>query len=55
VLNHNSIKISYIEEAQDYFASIEEFRGCTAFANTPFEALKELEIAFEDWLVVTIE
>lgn len=50
-----SIRISYNEEDNDYFSSIDEFRGCTAFGDTPFEALKELKIAFEDWLAVTIE
>jgi predicted RNase H-like HicB family nuclease len=34
----------------DYIAEIEELKGCSAFGETPEEALKEIEIAMELWI-----
>ena len=34
----------------DYIAEIEELKGCSAFGETPEEALKEIEIAMKLWL-----
>ena len=34
----------------DYIAEIEELKGCTAFGETPEEALKEIETAMELWI-----
>ena len=34
----------------DYIAEIEELKGCTAFGETPKEALKEIETAMKLWI-----
>ncbi|MBN2420052.1 MAG: type II toxin-antitoxin system HicB family antitoxin [Deltaproteobacteria bacterium] len=34
----------------DYIAEIEELKGCTAFGETPEEALKEIEVAMKLWI-----
>ena len=34
----------------DYIAEIEELKGCSAFGETPGEALKEIEIAMKLWI-----
>ncbi len=39
----------------DYIAEVEELKGCSAFGETPEEALKEAEIAAKLWLEVAKE
>ncbi len=34
----------------DYIAEIEELKGCSAFGETPEEALREVEIAMQLWI-----
>ena len=34
----------------DYIAEIEELKGCSAFGETPEQALKEIEIAMKLWI-----
>lgn len=34
----------------DYIAEVEELKGCSAFGDTPEEALKEIETAVELWI-----
>ena len=34
----------------DYIAEIEELKGCSAFGETPEEALQEIEIAMNLWI-----
>ena len=34
----------------DYIAEIEELKGCSAFGDTPEEALKEIETAMNLWI-----
>ena len=34
----------------DYIAEIEELKGCSAFGDTPEEALSEIEIAMKLWI-----
>ena len=34
----------------DYIAEIEELKGCSAFGETPEEALKEIETAMKLWI-----
>ena len=34
----------------DYIAEIEELKGCSAFGETPEEALQEIETAMELWI-----
>ncbi len=44
------INIFYSEEDEGYIADIPDLRFCSAFGNTPAEALAELEIAKAAWL-----
>lgn len=44
------INIFYSEEDEGYIADIPDLRSCSAFGNSPEEALKELEIARSAWL-----
>ena len=44
------INIFYIEDDQGYIADIPDLNYCSAFGETPIEALRELEIAKKLWL-----
>ena len=44
------INIFYSEEDGGYIADIPDLDDCSAFGETPDQALKELEIAREAWL-----
>lgn len=44
------INIFYSEEDQGYIADIPDLKGCSAFGDTPAEALAELELAKVAWL-----
>ena len=44
------IDICYNEEAGGYIADIPDLESCSAFGNTPDEALKQVEIAKIAWL-----
>ena len=44
------INIFFSEEDECYVADIPDFRFCSAFGNTPEEALKEILIAKQLWL-----
>jgi predicted RNase H-like HicB family nuclease len=44
------INIFYSEEDECYVADLPDLRFCSAFGDTPTEALKELLIAKEMWL-----
>jgi len=44
------INIFYNEEDGGYIADIPDLDSCSAFGETPEEALKELEIAKKAWL-----
>ncbi len=44
------INIFYSEEDQGYIADVPDLECCSAFGNTPGEALSELERAKEAWL-----
>jgi predicted RNase H-like HicB family nuclease len=46
------INIFYSDEDKCYFAEIPDLFSCTAFGDTPEEALKEVQIAKELWLEV---
>ncbi len=39
----------------DYIAEVEELKGCSAFAETPEEALKEIEIAKNLWIETALK
>lgn len=44
------INIFYSEEDGGYIADIPDLQACSAFGNTPAEALAEVEIAKAAWL-----
>ena len=44
------INIFYSEEDGGYIADIPDLESCSAFGETPEQALKELEIAKKAWL-----
>lgn len=45
-----TIEIFYSEEDEGYIAVVPELPGCSAFGETPEEALKEVKIAIELWI-----
>ncbi len=45
-----TIGIFYSEEDEGYIAVVPELPGCSAFGETPEEALKEVQIAIGLWL-----
>lgn len=49
------INIFYSEEDGCYVAEAPDLKGCTAVGDTPEEALKELQIAIENWLEIAQE
>jgi predicted RNase H-like HicB family nuclease len=44
--------VFYSEEDQGFIAKSVDLKGCSAFGETPEQALKELETAVELWLSV---
>jgi predicted RNase H-like HicB family nuclease len=50
-----TIVIFYSEEDEGYIAIVPDLPGCSAFGETPEEALKEIQIAAEGWLEVAHE
>ena len=44
------INIFYSEEDEGYIADIPDLEGCSAFGETPAEALQEVQKAKELWL-----
>ena len=44
------INIFFSEEDGGYIADIPDLEACSAFGNTPFEALSELQLAKTAWL-----
>jgi predicted RNase H-like HicB family nuclease len=44
------INIFYSEKDSGYIADIPDLEACSAFGNTPEEALRQVEIAEEAWL-----
>ena len=46
------VTIFYSEEDKGYIAVVPDLKGCSAFGDTPQEALMELETAIELWLDV---
>jgi len=45
-----TIETFYSEEDEGYIAVVPELPGCSAFGETPEEALKEVKIAIELWI-----
>lgn len=50
-----NIKVTFDKEDNDYIAFIEEIPECSAFAGSPEEAIKELEIVYSLWLETVTE
>jgi len=48
------INIFYSEEDGGYIADIPDLAACSAFGETPLDALKEVQIAKELWLEAAI-
>jgi len=44
------INIFYSEEDKGYIADIPDLQACSAFGNTPAEALAQVEVAKKAWL-----
>lgn len=44
------INIFYSEQDEGYIADIPDLEACSAFGDTPEEALKQVEIAKQAWL-----
>ena len=44
------INIFYSEEDEGYIAHIPDLEFCSAFGNTPEEALREVQIAKAEWI-----
>ena len=44
------INIFYSDENEGWIADIPDLKHCSVFANSPLEALKELEIAKKTWI-----
>jgi len=49
------VTIFYSEEDGGYIAVAPDLKGCSAFGETPQEALNELETAIDLWLEVAIQ
>jgi predicted RNase H-like HicB family nuclease len=45
-----AIEIFYSEEDEGYIAVVPELPGCSAFGETPEEALREIKVAIELWI-----
>ena len=48
-------RIFWSEEDEAYIAEVEELEGCSAFGDTPEQALKEVQTAMQLWLEVAKE
>lgn len=49
-MQHYHINLFYSEEDEGYIADIPDLSKCSAFGETPMEALKEVEEAKKLWL-----
>jgi predicted RNase H-like HicB family nuclease len=49
-LENYQINIFYSEEDQGYIADIPDLKMCSAFGETPVQALAEVELAKQVWL-----
>ncbi|MCL2168730.1 MAG: type II toxin-antitoxin system HicB family antitoxin [Defluviitaleaceae bacterium] len=44
------INVFYCEDDGDFIADVPDLRGCSAFGDTPEQAIKEAMIAIELWI-----
>jgi len=54
-MSDHHINIFYSEEDQGYIADIPDLDSCSAFGDTPEEALSEVKLAKEAWLEAAAE
>jgi predicted RNase H-like HicB family nuclease len=54
-MNDYHINVFYSEEDGCYVADIPDLHYCSAFGDTPVEAVAELQIAKENWLAAMRE
>jgi predicted RNase H-like HicB family nuclease len=54
-MNRYPIHISWSDEDGCYVADVPDLETCSAFGDTPAEALREAEIAMENWLAAARE
>jgi predicted RNase H-like HicB family nuclease len=47
---HYHINLFWSDEDGSWIATVPDLRGCTAFGDTPEDALREIQIAMEGWL-----
>lgn len=49
-MSNYAINIFYDEQDADYVAVVPDLKGCSAFGDTPEDALREIQIAKQLWL-----
>jgi len=54
-MSDHHINIFYSDEDQGYIADIPDLDSCSAFGDTPEEALSEVKLAKEAWLEAAAE
>ena len=54
-MSHYHINIFWSEEDGSYVADIPDLFACSAFGDTPEQALAEVELARENWLAAARE
>lgn len=49
-MKNYAINVFWSDEDDSYIASVPDLRGCSAFGDTPEEAVREVEIAKALWI-----
>ena len=49
------INLFWSEEDGSWIATVPDLRSCTAFGDTPEDALREIQVAMEGWLETASE
>lgn len=49
------VEIYYSEEDKVYIANVPDLKYCSAFGETPEDALKEIKIALKGWIETVLE
>ncbi len=49
-MSHYHINVFYSDEDGGYIADIPDLKSCSAFGETPEEALREVQLAKQAWL-----
>ncbi|MCE7736040.1 MAG: type II toxin-antitoxin system HicB family antitoxin [Candidatus Heimdallarchaeota archaeon] len=48
------VEIYYSEEDEAYIANVPDLKYCSAFGETPEDALKEIKIAIKGWIETVV-